>query len=77
MKITVDIDCTPEEARRFIGLPDLGPMQAALLKEVEARMIANIQAMDPAELMKSWLPASIEGFKQWQELFLAQSGMKK
>ena len=23
MKITMDIECTPEEARRFLGLPDV------------------------------------------------------
>ena len=26
MKITVDVDCTPEEARAFLGLPDVKPM---------------------------------------------------
>jgi hypothetical protein len=77
MKITVNFDCTPEEARSFIGLPDVRPMQEVLIKEVQERMIANIRAMDPAELMKSWLPASLDGFKQWQELILNQTGAKK
>ena len=31
MKITVEIDCTPDEARQFLGLPDMKPMQAALM----------------------------------------------
>ena len=26
MKVKIDIDCTPEEARAFFGLPDLGPL---------------------------------------------------
>ena len=26
MKINVEVDCTPEEARRAIGLPDLTPL---------------------------------------------------
>jgi hypothetical protein len=77
MKITINIDCTPDEARSFMGLPDLRPMQEALLKEIQARMIANIQAMAPAELMKAWFPASIEGLKQWQDMFLNQTGAKK
>ena len=29
MKITIEIDCTPDEARQFVGLPDVKPMQAA------------------------------------------------
>lgn len=77
MKITIDIDCTPEEARSFMGLPDLRPMQEALIKEVQARMLANIQAMDPGELMKAWFPASVESLKQWQDIFLNQTSAKK
>ena len=35
MKITINVDCTPAEAREFFGLPDLRPLQAAWLAEVE------------------------------------------
>jgi hypothetical protein len=74
MKITVDIDCTPEEIRAFFGLPDVGPMQEALLKEVQQRLAANIKAMDPEAMLKTWLPATLKGFEQLQEMFLAQMG---
>ena len=30
MKMTVEVDCTPEEARRFLGLPDVAPLHAAM-----------------------------------------------
>ncbi|MDZ4735977.1 MAG: DUF6489 family protein, partial [Rhodospirillaceae bacterium] len=40
MKVTIDIDCTPEEARAFMGLPDVAPLQARMLAEIEARMRA-------------------------------------
>ena len=43
MKITIDIDCTPAEAREFVGLPDLRPLQAAWLAEIENRLIADMQ----------------------------------
>ena len=26
MKVTVDIDCTPADARAFLGLPDVTPL---------------------------------------------------
>ena len=32
MKVTVEVDCTPEEARRFLGLPDVVPMQQAAME---------------------------------------------
>ena len=37
MKVTVDIDCTPEEARRFMGLPDLSEVHAAYVDKMLAR----------------------------------------
>jgi hypothetical protein len=72
MKIHFDIDCTPEELRGFFGLPDVTPMQEELLKEVEARLRANLQALDPETLLKTWLPAGLKGFEQLQEIFLNQ-----
>jgi hypothetical protein len=55
MKVTIDIDCTPEEARTFLGLPDVAPLQQRMLGEIEARMRAALEAMDPQQLMASWL----------------------
>jgi hypothetical protein len=72
MKISLDIDCTPEELRGFFGLPNVGPMQEALLTEVEERMRAGVKALDPEMMLKTWLPAGLKGFEQLQELFLAQ-----
>jgi hypothetical protein len=69
MKITVDVDCTPEEARTFLGLPDVRPMQEELMREMQARMSANLKAMDPEEMMRLWLPASMKGFEQLQDMF--------
>ena len=67
MKITIDIDCTPEEARALFGLPDVQPMQNALMKEIEVRMKKALAAMEPEALVKTWLPVSIQGFEEWQK----------
>ncbi len=53
MKIKIDVDCTPEEARAFLGLPDVAPMQRALMEEIGQRMSAGVDAMDPETLMKT------------------------
>ncbi len=74
MKLTFDVDCTPEELRAFFGLPDVKPMQDELLKEVEARLRANLAALDPETMLKNWLPAGLKGFEQLQEMFLNQMG---
>jgi hypothetical protein len=72
MKIHLEIDCTAEEARRFFGLPELQPLQEALLKEIEERLTANIRAMDPKTMLETWLPATLKGFERLQELFLSR-----
>ncbi|HVO01168.1 MAG TPA: DUF6489 family protein [Candidatus Cybelea sp.] len=74
MKVHIDIDCTPEEARAFFGLPDVQPVQAAVMKELETRLMQGMQAMDPETLMKTWLPAGIAGMEQLQRMFWQQFG---
>lgn len=73
MKITMDVDCTPEEARQFFGLPDVRPMQEAVMAEVQKRALASLQAMDPETLLKTWMPQAvqggIQGFEQLQKMF--------
>lgn len=67
MKVHIDIDCTPEEARALFGLPDVQPMQNALMKEIEHRMKKALASMEPEALVKTWLPVSIQGFEEWQK----------
>ena len=55
MKITVDIDCTPAEARQFMGLPDIEPLQKAAMAEMEKRMMAEFERYSPEGLIKTWL----------------------
>lgn len=75
MKITVNIDCTPEEVRDFLGLPDVKKMQEDMLREVSQRMSAGISAMDPAEALKTWMPG-VPGMEQMQDFFARMTGTK-
>ena len=53
MKATMNIDCTPEEARAFLGLPDVQPMQEHLMKEMQERLSTNLKAMDPSTMLNA------------------------
>jgi hypothetical protein len=77
VKITIDIDCTPEEARAFLGLPDVRPMQEELMRELQERMTANVRAMAPEEMFKAWLPASLAGLEQMQQLFARMTSKRE
>jgi Family of unknown function (DUF6489) len=78
MKVTMNVDCTPEEARTFFGLPDVQPMQKHLLKAMQERLSTNLIAMDPDTMIRAWLPATMKGFEQLQDIFTSQlSSIKK
>ncbi len=69
MKITIDVDCTPEEARAFVGLPDVGPLQRAFVDDMKTRMGEALAKMDPEAMVKAWMPADAPGWEQWQKLW--------
>ncbi len=75
MKVNFDIECTPEEARRFLGLPDLAPMQERMMKELEERMAENLRALDPETLVKTWMPMTMQGWGDMQKMFWGQLGV--
>ena len=77
MKITIEADCTPDEARRFLGLPDVAPMQAAMMEKIQQRMADAIDATTPEALLKLWMPMSPDQIqKAFVNLFDAFSPKK-
>ena len=75
MKVNFDIECTPEEARAFFGLPDVAPMQERMMKELEDKIMYNLESMDPETIVQTWLPATIQGWGEMQKMFWQQMGM--
>ena len=55
MKVTVNIDCTPLEAREFMGLPNVQPMQENVMKQLETQMLENIGNLSPEAILKNWM----------------------
>ena len=47
MKVNVEIECTPLEARQFFGLPDVSPMQNAVMDKMQQQVMANIDKVSP------------------------------
>jgi hypothetical protein len=52
-------------------LPDVKPLQEALLPEVEQRLRTMLKGMDPEAMLKAWLPATLKGFEQLQQMLFA------
>lgn len=77
MKVTVDIDCTPEEARRFMGLPDLSSVHEAYLEKMRKLVSDGLTADMMGDMMKNWGPMSETGLNMWTQMFDQMSGKKK
>jgi len=74
MKVRIEIDCTPLEARQFFGLPDMEPINAAGMTELEARVRDNMATItDPERLMKLWFSLGGQSLDQLQKLMAAAS----
>ncbi len=71
MKISIDIDGSPEEMRTFFGLPDIKPMQDAVLDKVQSQIEKNLEHTDPEAIMKTWLTPGLEGFGEMQKMMWA------
>jgi len=69
MKVTVDFDCSPEEARRFLGLPDLSSVHEAYLEKMRKAVTEGIGSDYFLEVMKNWGPMSEGAFNMWKGLF--------
>jgi hypothetical protein len=72
MKISIDIDCTPQEARAFLGLPNIEPMQDELLAQLQRQLSTYLAGADPEAMLKLWLPEGIKGLGHIQEQFWRQ-----
>lgn len=77
MKVTFNIDCTPQEAREFLGLPDVQPMQEKAMKQMEDAVLASVAAMSPDAILRNWMSFNPEQFGDMFKMFGGMGGSVK
>lgn len=75
MKVTIEVDCTPKEARDFLGLPDVKPMQDAMMDKFQARMAESMDKFSPDALLQSWLSFDPKFAQRFQDMFMNFGGL--
>ncbi len=69
MRFTINIDCTPVEARTFFGMPDVEPLNTIIVAEMTRRAKENMDTLaDPERLMAQWMQMSGKGLEQFQSM---------
>jgi len=74
MKFTVNVECSPEEARRFMGLPDVTPINEALVSEMTTRMQKNLSMMSGENMMSSWMSVGTQAQDAFVKLMTSGVG---
>lgn len=68
MKVTMEVDCTPEEARRVMGLPDVSPLHDRYVKMLQETMEQGVRPEAIEAIMKSWAPMGDAGMALWRRM---------
>jgi hypothetical protein len=68
MKVTIEVDCTPQEARTFLGLPDVEKLNDVMVKEVTRRFEETAHQMKPEEMLKSWTQMGVMAQDQFLKM---------
>ena len=75
MKVNVEIDCTPEEARRFLGLPDVSKAND-VFAEAAAKAMRGAGSLDQLqEYAKQLAPMGQMGMKLFQQFMESGAAM--
>jgi hypothetical protein len=82
MKVNVEFDCTPEEARRLLGLPDVTKANEAYGEAVAKMMQGAGSLVQLQDMAKQIAPMGEMGLKMFQQLLaggaaMAMGGKKK
>jgi len=69
MKVHVEVECTPEEARRAVGLPDLTPIHERYVAMMMESMNGTVKPEMIEAMMRGWAPMGEAGMAMWRRLF--------
>lgn len=69
MQFNVSVDCTPAEARSFLGLPDLTPIHDLYLSKMKEVAVDGVKPEDMERMFRLWSAGMSGGVEQWQKLF--------
>lgn len=75
MKITVDVDVTPEELRQFFGLPNVQGLQEEMLKMAQQRLNDSGQAIF-SDLVTGAIQPML-AYQQWLQQMMTGSETEK
>ena len=71
MNVNIDVDISPEEMRKLLGLPDVESFQRELLEDIRKKMLEGAEGYDPLKLFQPYLSGSVASWDMFQKMFAA------
>lgn len=68
MKISFDVEMTPEEMRKLLGLPDVEAFQRQLMDDIRERMVAGTEGYDPIKLFQPYVTGTMASWDMFQKM---------
>jgi len=68
MNVKIDIDMSPEELRRLLGLPDVEPIQREMMDKLRKRMTEGVEGYDPVKLLQPYLTGTLASWDLVQKM---------
>ena len=70
MNFKIDIEMTPEELRKVLGLPDVETFQQEMMDKIQERMESGVEGYDPLTLFQPYMASSLGSMDKIQKMLL-------
>ncbi|MFK7915067.1 MAG: DUF6489 family protein [Pseudomonadales bacterium] len=70
MKVNIELDLTPEEARRFFGLPDITPLQEQIMERIQDQIKASADPAYLGKLASQMVTGGMQSVDSFQRAFM-------
>ncbi len=70
MNVKIDIEMTPEELRRFFGLPNVGDMQDAIMSQMKQTILDKMSEQGLPEIQAGFVEQSFKAMEAYQKMFI-------
>jgi hypothetical protein len=71
MNFKIDVEITPEEMRKLLGLPDVDAFQRELMDDIRKKMAEGAEGYDPLKLFQPYVSGSLASWDMFQKMFAA------
>ncbi len=67
MNIKIDVNLTPEEMRRLMGLPDVQEFNRQVMDKMLEKMTSGAEGYDPLGFFQSSIMSNADFAKKWMD----------